>query len=195
MKVHASPASPYVRKVRALAVELGVPLEMVIADAAAPESDYGRINPIHRVPALELDDGEVLFDSPLICEYLDTVHGGGFLPPAGRERWRVLKLQALGDGIMDAAVPRRGEVLRPQQQQSPPRLAAYERSIRQVLDALERDVAGLDGVNVGTLAVACALGYLDFRFPDDGWRTGRPRLAAWYEIFAQRPSMLETAPY
>lgn len=195
MKVHASPASPYVRKVRALAVELGVPLEMVIADAAAADSSFGRINPIHRVPALELDNGEVLFDSPLICEYLDANHGGGFLPPPGPERWRVLKLQALGDGIMDAAVPRRGEVLRPEQQQSPGRLAAYERSIRQVLDALERDVRGLDGVNIGTIAVACALGYLDFRFPDDAWRKGRPALETWYGTFAQRPSMVQTAPY
>ena len=195
MKIHASPASPYVRKVRVLAAELGVPLEMVIADAAAPQSDYGRINPIHRVPALELDDGEVLFDSPVICEYLDATHGGGFFPPAGAERWRVLKLQALGDGIMDAAVPRRGEVLRPEQQQSPARIAAYERSIRQVLDVLEQAVAGLGGVNIGTIAVACALGYLDFRFPGDAWRTGRPALAAWHEAFDRRPSMAATAPY
>ncbi len=195
MKVHASPASPYVRKVRALAVELGVPLEMMIADAAAADSSYGRINPIHRVPALELDNGEVLFDSPVICEYLDTTHGGGFFPPPGPERWRVLKLQALGDGIMDAAVPRRGEVLRPERQQSPSRIAAYERSIRQVLDALEKDVAGLDGVNIGTIAVACALGYLDFRFPDDAWHKTRPALKAWYDAFAQRPSMVQTVPY
>jgi len=195
MKIHASPASPYVRKVRALAVELGVPLEMVIADAAAADSSYGSINPIHRVPALELDNGEVLFDSPVICEYLDATHGGGLFPAPGPERWRVLKLQALGDGIMDAAVPRRGEVLRPEQQQSPGRLAAYERSIRQVLDALEHDVEGLSGVNIGTIAVACALGYLDFRFPDDAWRKGRPALEAWYGAFAQRPSMIQTAPY
>ncbi len=194
MKIHASPASPYVRKVRALAIELGVPLEMVIVDAAAPDSDYGRINPIHRVPALELDDGEVLVDSPVICEYLDAVHGGGFFPPNGPERWRVLKLQALGAGIMDAAVPRRGEVLRPAQQQSPGRLAAYERSIRQVLDALEQDVAGLHGVNIGTLAVACALGYLDFRFPEDAWHESRPALKAWYDAFSQRPSMARTVP-
>jgi glutathione S-transferase len=195
MKIHSSPASPYVRKVRALAAELGVPLEVVIADAQAAESDYGKINPIHRVPALELDDGDVLFDSPVICEYLDAVHGGGFFPPSGPERWRVLKLQALGDGIMDAAVPRRGEVLRPTQQQSPARLAAYERSIRQVLDTLEKDVAGLDSLNIGTLSVACALGYLDFRFPGDDWRKGRPALDAWYANFSRRPSMTATAPY
>jgi glutathione S-transferase len=195
MKIHSSPASPYVRKVRALAAELGVPLEVAIADAQAAESDYGKINPIHRVPALELDDGDVLFDSPVICEYLDAVHGGGFFPPSGPERWRVLKLQALGDGIMDAAVPRRGEVLRPTQQQSPARLAAYERSIRQVLDTLENDVAGLDSLNIGTLSVACALGYLDFRFPGDDWRKGRPALDAWYANFSRRPSMTATAPY
>ncbi|MEN3976957.1 glutathione S-transferase N-terminal domain-containing protein [Emcibacter sp. SYSU 3D8] len=195
MKIHASPASPYVRKVRALAVELGVPLEIVMADAGAANSTYGQINPIHRVPTLELDNGDMLFDSPVICEYLDAAHGGGFFPPAGAERWRVLKLQALGDGIMDAAVPRRGEVLRPEQQQSPARIAAYERSIRQVLDALENDVAGLDGVNIGTIAVACALGYLDFRFPDDAWHTTRPALKAWYDAFAQRLSMVQTEPY
>ncbi|MGE0668312.1 MAG: glutathione S-transferase N-terminal domain-containing protein [Sphingomonadales bacterium] len=195
MRIHASPASPYVRKVRALAAELGVRLEMVIADAQAAESEYGRINPIHRVPALELDNGEVLFDSPVICEYLDAVHGGGLFPPTGPERWRVLKLQALGDGIMDAAVPRRGEMLRPAQQQSPARLAAYERSIRQVLDALENDVAGLEGVDIGTIAIACALGYLDFRFPDDQWHKSHPALKTWYDDFARRPSMVETEPY
>jgi len=139
--------------------------------------------------------GEVLFDSPLICEYLDANHGGGLFPPSGPERWRVLKLQALGDGIMDAAVPRRGEVLRPEQQQSPGRLAAYERSIRQILDVLEKVVAELDGVNIGTIAIACALGYLEFRFPDDAWQKGRPALKAWYDAFAQRPSMTQTAPY
>ncbi len=194
MKVYGSPASPYVRKVRAVAVELGVPLELVLVDAQTAQSDFGRINPVHRIPALELEDGEVLFDSPVICEYLDATYDGRLFPPTGPERWRVLKLQALGDGIMDAAVPRRGETMRPEQQQSPARIAAYERSIRQVLDVLELGTAGLTGVNIGTIAIACALGYLDFRFPGDEWRKGRPALAAWESEFSRRPSMEKTKP-
>jgi glutathione S-transferase len=194
MKLYMSPASPYVRKVRVVAHELGVSLDTVAVDVSRPDPGYAAINPIQRIPALVLEDGSSLFDSPVICEYLDATHGGGLFPPAGPERWRVLRLQALGDGIMDAAVPRRGETMRPAQQQSPARLAAYERSIRQVLDALESGVEDLAGVNIGTIAVACALGYLDLRFPGDAWREGRPRLAAWYAEFEGRPSMQATVP-
>lgn len=194
MKLYYSPTSPYVRKVSAVAVELGIELETETVAVHAFPSDYGRVNPVNRVPALRLDDGSMLFDSRVICEYLDVAHGSTLLPAAGPERWRVLTLQVLGDGILDAGVPRLAEIRRPPEQQNPGRLAEYVRSVTQTLDALEADAAGLDGVNLGTLTIGCALGYLDFRYPDEPWRTGRPALAAWYDGFARRPSMLQTVP-
>lgn len=194
MKLYYSPASPYVRKVHVLALELGLTLELVPVKVHDMPSDYGRINPVNRIPALQADDGSLVFDSRVICEYLDAQHGHRFLPTAGPERWRVLKLQVLGDGIMDAAVPLRAELNRPQPNRWQPRLAEYERSIDMTLDALEKAPAELDRLNLGTLTVGCALGYLDFRFPDRDWRGARPKLARWFAEFSQRPSMQATVP-
>jgi len=194
MKLYFSPTSPYVRKVSVTAIELGIKLEAETIAVHAMPSDYGKINPVNRIPALRLDDGSMMFDSRVICEYLDSLHGSRLLPPAGPGRWQVLKLQVLGDGILDAAVPRMAEAARPPAQQSPARLAEYERSIRQTLDALEQAVGDLAGLNIGTIAIGCALGYLDFRFAGDEWRKGRPALARWYEEFSRRPSMAATMP-
>lgn len=194
MKLYSSQTSPYARKVRALAIELGLGLDIEPVAVHVFPSDFGKVNPVNRIPALELDDGVLVFDSRVICEYLDVQAGGRFLPPTGPERWQVLKLQVFGDGLADAAVPRFQEMQRPPEQHSPHRLAEYERSMRQTLDALERDVAALSQVNLGTLAIACGLGYLDLRFSQEPWREGRAALARWYEGFSQRPSMRETAP-
>lgn len=196
MKLYYSSTSPYVRKVSAVAVELGIRLEIEPVEVHAIPSDYGRVNPVNRVPAVRLDDGTTMFDSRVICEYLDCTRGSPLLPVTGPERWRVLKLQVFGDGILDAGVPRLGELRRPPEQRNPQRLAEYERSMHQTLDALEDEAAsgGLEGVNLGTLTIGCALGYLDFRYPDEPWRTGRPALAAWYGAFARRPAMTETVP-
>jgi glutathione S-transferase len=194
MKLYHSAPSPYARKTRVTALELGVELELETVAVHAIPSDYGAINPVNRIPALRLDSGEMVFDSRVICEYLAVQAGSDLLPAVGAERWRVLKLQVFGDGIMDAAVPRMGEVSRPKEQQNPHRLAEYERSLTQTLDALERITDQLGGVNLGAIAIACALGYLDFRFAWDPWRPSRPKLAAWFETFAARPSMAATAP-
>src|SRR5690242_11181393 len=193
MKLYSSPTWPYVRKVRVAAAELGLPLELENDAIHAIPSDFGKINPVNRIPALRLDDGTMVFDSRVICEYLDAQHGSTLLPPSGAARWQVLKLQVFGDGILDAAVPRRSEMNRPAAQQSPPRLAEYERSIRQTLDALEQDVGALAGLNLGTIAIGCGLGYLDFRFADEDWRKTRPHLARWNAGLAERPSMVATA--
>ena len=195
MKLYYSPTSPYVRKVCAVAIECGIELDRETVDPHAKTPDYGRINPINRVPALRLDDGSMLYDSPVICEYLDWLAPGKHLFPApGPARWQALKLQAMGDGILDAAVPRRMEGLRPASLQSPDALWAYQRSINQTLDALEAEAGALAGVSIGTLAVACALGYLDFRFAADDWRKTRPKLAKWHAEIAKRPSIRDTAP-
>lgn len=194
MKLYGSPTSPYVRKARVVALELGIELELERADAHAMPSDYGAINPVNRIPALRLDDGSMMFDSRVICEYLDSLCGRGLLAQAGAERWQVLKTVVFGDGIMDAAVPRYSEILRPPEQQSPARIAKYQRSIAQTLDALELQTAEMARLNLGSIAVGCALSYLDFRFAADAWREGRPRLAAWFGEFERRSSMQATLP-
>lgn len=194
MKLYSSPASPYVRKVRVVAAELGIPLELERIAVHAFPSEYGKVNPVHRIPALRLDDGTVLPDSRLICEYLDASKGNKLLPASGPARWAVLKRQVLGDGVMDAAVPRRGEVARPPEQQNAERLAEYVRSQNLTLDAIEAGVGDLGGVDLGTISIACALGYIDYRFPKEDWRSTRPKLTAWFKKFGERPSMKETMP-
>ena len=194
MKLYHSPTSPYVRKVCVTALELGLELELETVAVHAIPSDYGAINPVNRIPALRLDDGEMIFDSRVICEYLIAAQGSDLLPPVGNEHWRVLKLQVLGDGIMDAGVPRMGELSRPEAHRNPHRLAEYERSITQTLDALEGMTPALADLNLGVIAIGCALGYLDFRFAWDPWRPERPKLAAWYEAFSKRSAMVATVP-
>jgi len=195
MKLYYSIPSPYARKARVVALELGLHLDLEpVAVHDLSNSDYGKINPVNRIPALMTDDAGLIFDSRVICEYLDARAGGGLLPAPGPARWAVLRRQALGDGLMDAAVPRNAERNRPPAQQNAHRLAEYERSQRQTLDALEAEAAALADLDFGVIAVACALGYLDFRYPDEPWRPTRPRLAAWYDAFAQRPSMAHTRP-
>jgi glutathione S-transferase len=194
LKLYSSPISPYVRKVRVVAHEHGIPLELETVAIHAMPSDFGSINPVNRIPALRLDDGSIMCDSRVISEYLDTLKGSTLLPARGPERWRVLKLQVFGDGLLDAAVPRRAELNRPLAQQSLSRLAEYERSIRQTLDALDAAIEDLQGCNLGTIAIGCGMGYIEFRFPDEDWRQKRKHLARWYDAFAERPAMKATRP-
>jgi glutathione S-transferase len=201
MKLRYSPASPYVRKCLALAHEAGLAgrIDLVPTVTADPCSGLANDNPLGKIPALATDDGQVLFDSPVICEYLDSLHGGGkFLPPAGSARWTALRRQALADGLLDAALLRRYESARPADEQSPGWHDKQKAVITRALDALEAEADRLgdpaDPVDIGRIAVGCALGYLDFRFAADAWREGRPKLARWYEGFAKRPSMAATVP-
>jgi len=195
MKLYYSPFSPYARKCRAVAVELGLDdrIELVTVDPRASGTGFEKVNPLSRIPAMVLDDGSTLFDSPVICEYLDHLGGGKLFPAPGPSRWHALKLQALGDGIMDAAVPRRQESMRPDGQRSDAQLALYRRSIDQTLDLLEGMTPLMKQVTIGTIAVAAGIGYLDLRFADDNWRNGRPNLAGWFAEFAKRPSIAGTA--
>jgi len=192
MKLLYGPPSPYSRKVRVVAHELGVELDLVPLNAIAWDNDLGAANPINRVPTLIRDDGSALFDSPVICEYLDVTFGPRLLPAAGEARWRVLRAQALGDGLMDAAVPRRHETQRPAEQQSPERLRLYRRSIDQVLDRLEQDAGTRADFDLGAIAIACALAYLDFRFSEDRWGDRCPGLREWFETVRKRESMQAT---
>lgn len=199
MKLYHSPASPFVRKVRALAIETGIADRIELAATAvtptSPDADVCADNPLGKLPTLVTDDGVGLYDSRVICEYLDGQHGGTPMFPAdGDARWTALRRQALADGILDAAVNTRYETfLRPEGHRWPEWVEGQMGKVRRGLDVLEAE--GLDGtVDIGTIAVGCALGYLDFRFPDEGWRDTRPNLAAWYGTFAERPSMSGTVP-
>ena len=199
MKLHWSSASPYVRKVNVCAEELGlasrienVPTKVLPSE---PNRDYGKVAPLMKVPSLELDDGTVLYDSIVICEYLDSIAGNKLFPAAGPARWKALRLHALANGILDAAVLARYEgFLRPE----PLRWDAWSQGqlskVDQGLEFLERNVADLKGIDIGTIAVGCALGYIDFRFADRGWRQKHPKLAAWFDEMSKRDSFRKTVP-
>jgi glutathione S-transferase len=193
-----SPASPYARKVRAVAAEKGVPIEVknVSVSPVSRNDEVGARNPLAKVPSLVLEDGTTLFDSSVICGWLDAQAPSPRLIPEGDARWRVLTLEALGDGLLDAALLHRYEhLLRPEDKRFQPWIDGQWGKIQASLDALEQQAPTFgDRVDLGTIAVACALGYLDFRFAGHPWRPGRPALAAWYERFAARPSMTGTKP-
>ncbi|MGH7090219.1 MAG: glutathione S-transferase family protein, partial [Stellaceae bacterium] len=166
-----------------------------------PNEDVARENPLVKVPALTTDDGLALYDSPVICEYLDTLHDGAKLfPPAAKPRWVALRQQALGDGMLEAAILGRYEMLRPKENQWPDWIDAQLRKVRGAIAALEIEAEagdlgdGATAVTIGHVAIGCALGYLDFRYENEGWRGRSRRLAQWYARFAERQSMLQTAP-
>lgn len=196
MKLFYSPTSPYVRKVMACAIARGLDGQITKVPCNPHESpaDLLAQNPLSKVPCLVTDDGLALFGSQVICEYLDS--RGDALPlfPAqGAARWRALKFQAMGDGILDAAVPCRGEQQKPTEPARDATIARFKAAMSRTVDALEADVPH-KLVDIGTIAVACGLGYLDFRFAADPWRQTHPKLAAWYDAFAQNPAIAQTAP-
>jgi glutathione S-transferase len=200
MKLYYAAASPFVRKVLVCAHELGLAdrLEIVSTKVvpSEPNRDYSRVAPLMKVPALERADGVTLFDSVVICEYLDSLSTGVKLFPAtGEARWRALRLHALANGILDAAVLTRYETfLRPAELRWKSWVDGQLLKVDQALDVLEASVAELDGMTIGTVNAGCALGYLDFRFGDRAWRAGRPRLAAFFESMMKRRSFQETVP-
>jgi glutathione S-transferase len=160
----------------------------------ASPADLVADNPLSKVPCLVTDDGLSLFGSQLICEYLDSLGEGlPLFPDHGAPRWRALKFQSLGDGILDAAVPCRGEQGKPQEQARDAQIARYKEVMNRAVDVLEADPPGKH-VDIGSITVACALGYLDFRFGSDPWRDGHSKLAAWYQGFVENKGLAETAP-
>lgn len=201
MKLHYNVASPFVRKVMAVAIETGQEDRLEPASRmmtpVKPDLDLNQDNPLGKIPCLVADDGVVLYDSRVICEYLDSLHDGPkMFPPAGPARWTALRRQAAGDGIMDAGVLARYETfLRPEERRWPEWIDNQKLKFRRALDQLESEAESFgDTVDIGTITLGCALGYLDFRYGDEHWRTPRPRLAGWFDRFAERPSMARTAP-
>ncbi len=195
MKLHYSPTSPYVRKVLACAIARGIDgqIERIPTNPHASPASLLADNPLSKVPCLVTDDGLALFDSPVICEYLDSLEGGLPLFPHGAARWRALKLQAVGDGILDAAVGRRGEQAKPEEAARTAWMERQKAAVGRALTLLEREPPHR-ALDIGSIAVACALGYLDFRFGTEPWRDGHPKLAAWYAEFAKNKALADTAP-
>jgi glutathione S-transferase len=201
MKLYWSSRSPFVRKVMVCAHETGlaprIELERTLVVMSQPNLQLMRHNPLGRIPTLVTDDGRVLHDSLIICEYLDSLHAGPKLFPAsGEARWQALLWHALGNGMLETLVLWRNETLKPEPQRGADLLAAFELKTRSAVDALEHEAETLARTpfGIGHVAVGVALGYIDFRFSGLGWRTGHPALAAWYAQFAQRPSAQATEP-
>ena len=200
MKIFFSASSPYVRKCLVTAHELGVADRIEkLTHAAHPinrDPAIVKTNPLGQVPTFFMDDGTALFDSVVICEYLDTTCGGKLFPPSGPARWARLREHSVADGILGAALLARYEgTLRPEALRWPDWTRSQLDKIRSSLQWVEENAGSLEGrVDIGTLSLACALGYLDFRFGDLGWRTQVPATARWYDAFAKRPSMTATAP-
>jgi len=201
MKLISVTASPFVRKVRTLILELDLQDSVTLLDAGAvsPVSNHAQlnaVNPLGMVPALELADGSSLYDSPVICEYLNQIADGPFFPADAERRFRTLGLQALGDGILDLSVALRYETfVRPQALRWQEWIDNQNAKITRGLDALETRCAKFEAAPlIGEITIACTLGYRDFRYAEDDWRTGRPALAAWYEQIMERESLQQTVP-
>lgn len=200
MTLYHNAASPFVRKVMVLAQEAGLEGRIATQAAAGNAVDTGTMpvtaNPLGKIPALVLEDGRVLYDSRVICRYLDGLAGGRFYPD-GAALWDVLVVEALADGIMDAAVLMALETrLRPEEMRLAPWVEGQWAKIVRALDEVERLwLPLLDGpFGMAQIAVASALGYLDLRHGARDWRAGRPRLAAWEERMRARPSIRATIP-
>jgi glutathione S-transferase len=200
MKLYYSPGSPYARKVRVVALEtkLDKKIEMVnvALSPVAPNADVDKHNPVGKIPVLSVK-GIDLFDSPVICEYLDNQHKGRkLLPRKGRDRWVALRQQAMADGLLDAALLARYEAaLRPEDKRWSDWSQGQMKKINSVLDQLEAEAKALKGKpTLGSISVACALGYLDFRFAANDWRSKHPKLAKWFNSFSKTPSIKATVP-
>jgi len=193
MKLYFSPPSPFSRKVRIVAELVGSKLELVVADTINPADILRSKNPLGKIPALELASGAVVYDSAVIVAYLDEVSGGGLIPSKLDERYAMLTLEALADGVMDASILQVYESrMRAENERSASWLAHQSGKVERALEQLEA-APPAGPVNVGQIALACALGYLDLRFAGE-WRQSHPRLVAWLEAFAEKvPAFAATA--
>lgn len=198
MKLHWSPKSPYVRKVMICTHELELVdrLELVRSVAAMlrPNAQLMQDNPLSKIPTLVLDDGRVLFDSVVICEYLNDMARGALFPQDGHARWQALVWHAFGDGLLDALILWRNE----REREAPlgPLLDAFDLKTRASLARLDEQTEALARApfSIGHVAIGCALGYLDYRFDAFGWRDRAPRLAEWHVKLAERASFAATEP-
>ncbi len=198
MKLHHAHASPFARKVVACAIARGIEdrIELIPANPHVSPDALLKDNPLSKIPCLVLEDGTPVYDSPVICEYLDSVGDAPrTIPASGAARWKALTQAALADGILDATQPRRREIALPQDEGRKSYIALQQGKVARALDALEAEADGLGMLDtLGEIAIGCALGYLDFRYPNEPWRPGHPKLEAWYAKVSALPPLARTVP-
>ena len=203
MKLIGSTTSPYLRKVRVVLAEKKLDYRLELQDVWAADTTIAQTNPLGKVPCLVMEGGDTLFDSRVIVDYLDTLSPvGKLLPPHGRERAEVKMWEALADGLLDAAILVRLENTfagRSEAQRSPAWIARQMAKVEGSLQAMAQglgDKAYFGGIhpNLADMAVGCALGWLEFRFPEIDWRTAHPNLGRLLDKLMQRPSFADTRP-
>lgn len=199
MKLIGSRTSPYVRKVRVVLAEVNLPFEFLEESAWNAATTVPRYNPLNKVPALVMDDGEPIYDSAVICEYLDAISGGGLIPSTPAERARVRRDEALGDGTADAGVAIFLERKREASRQDPAWIARQLDKVNAATAAMARSLGskpylGSNAPNLGDFACACALLWLEFRLPEVGWRAAHPNLQEWAQRMESRPAFAATRP-
>ncbi|MEO8545149.1 MAG: glutathione S-transferase [Burkholderiaceae bacterium] len=200
MKLHWSPKSPYVRKVMVVAHKLKllpqITLVRSVAAMRVPNTELMRDNPLSKIPTLVLDDGATLFDSSVICEYLNALAQGTLFPASGAARWQALRWQAFGDGMLDALILWRNERERLDISRSAELLQAFETKTHAALARLQVEAAELVDAPyaIGHVTLGCALGYLDFRFPDIDWRARAPAMASWFASQQLQSAWVATEP-
>jgi glutathione S-transferase len=200
MKLHWSPRSPFVRKVMIVLAEAGLEDRVALVRTPVamdtPNLDLVPDNPLIKLPTLVLDDGTPVYDSRVICAYLNDVGNAGLMPTDVRAHLVAQRRQALGDGLLDALLLYRQERNKPLERQTRAWIAAFDLKVQAVLAALEQEAQELARTpfDLGLIAIGCALSYLDYRFPDIAWRDGHPALAAWHQDFCARPSVARSQP-
>lgn len=196
MKLAYSPASPYVRKVNACAIKRGIDKQIERLKIGTTDPELLKYNALSKVPTLITDDGMCIFDSPVICEYLDSVGSAPKLIPAsGPARWKALVQEALADGILDATQPRRREIALPQDEGRKGYIELQQGKVARALDEFEKQADSLGNLDtIGEITIGCALGYLDFRYANEPWRPGHPKLEAWYAKVVKLAPLAETMP-
>ena len=196
MKLAYSAASPYVRKVNACAIKRGIDKQIERLKIGTTDPVLLQYNALSKVPTLITDDGMSIFDSPVICEYLDSIGSAPkLIPAAGAERWKALTQEALADGILDATQPRRRELTLPQDEGRKGYIALQQGKVTRALDEFEKQADSLGNLDtIGEITIGCALGYLDFRYANEPWRPGHPKLTAWYEKVVKLAPLAETMP-
>lgn len=198
MKLHWSPKSPYVRKVMIAAHELGVVDRLTLVRSVAamtkPNREIMRDNPLAKIPTLILDDGTAIYDSRVICAFLESLSDGRLTPPDGPDRWRDLTWQSLGDGLLDILILWRNERERPAGHQAPSWISGFEMKIDAGLERLEAMSSTLATASfgIGHISIGCMLSYMDFRFDSLEWRRGHAGLTEWHETFTSRASAIAT---
>lgn len=195
MKLFYTKRSPYARKALIIALEKNISLELIEENLMQKSDLLIKTNPLSKVPALILDSGETICDSPVICEYLDSLKPSpSFFPKEGKERFKILTLAAYADGLMDVTVGMFMEKARHPDNFDAKFIEAQEKTIQRTLEYFEKNIKEFSDFHIASVALASALGYLALRFPNIWPSNNAPQLKAWFDKVSQRPSLQQTIP-